>query len=100
MKPWCATNCRKRAIVKVDRIAAWIFAAHPDVVIAGNSRLPTGNAVEQFQTALEVLTRTDVAGEDQEIGRIFSESRDEIESRSMPGRMAGAKVKVGRDRNA
>ena len=98
-EPVVARDCRQVAVVDVERIAARVVRADPDVVVARDQGLRPGQAVEEVQAAVEVVAGPDVAGQDQEVRRLFREAGGEVERGPLPGRMPGTEVQVGGDRD-
>jgi len=61
----------KMVPVDSQRIAAGIVALDPDVMVAGNQRFLARQIIEELQTFFKVLSGTDIARQDQPIGRSF-----------------------------
>ena len=67
--------------------------------LPGTSALRHGQAVEQLQAAIEVVRGADVAGQDQQVRRLFGEPGGQLEGGPMSGSVPSAEMQVGRDRD-
>ena len=65
-------------------------------MIAGNGGLRTGEIGKEGQTAPELIARANVAGEDEEVGRIVNQMGNQVESCLVSRGVPGAEMEIRR----
>jgi hypothetical protein len=85
------------AFVKVHRVATLIVRAHPNIVIARHERFATRQAIKESQRPVKILAGANVPGQEQDIGRLVEQVRNEFVRGAVARRVACAIVQVGTD---
>src|SRR5438105_4721917 len=86
-------------LVKVERITAGVGVVNPEVMIAGNERLGTGESSEDFEAFMEVVSRSLIPAQQEKIGRLILEKVDQA-ARRLVAQAVVAPMQVGGDGNA
>jgi hypothetical protein len=93
MKAVGRSQPRQMLPVDVQRVPAWIGLLYPDVVVARHQGFAAGQAIEKGQATRKIVSRADIAGEQQQIRRVGLQMVEEQTGRPITAR-PNAPVKI------